>query len=624
MHYYLVKISITIFIYFSIAFVQAQSNLVSIKLSKNVDQESDRNLLNAFVELNNSSNTTIEGNLEIVSTTESLYVLQNKPKSVTLYPNKSVFIAIKAKISNSATSENSAQLEAHFTLSNSKEKQSAFLPIRIKEQRSVKMVVQQTNLLYEFVGDSLQIPIQLMNEGNSTQTVTIMANYPEFVSKNRIENNFITLKAHSDSLLILKKKITREILKQDEFSITIRSLYQNGDLIGLANIRANPIKQIRYFTPKMVTENSTSFTPINQITASQQINNSHQNLMALYANVQSETNKGNLFANLDLNWWEQSNQTFIRNAWIGYKEKKMGFQMGNLSKFNDLNLTGIGIETFLAITPKHKIEAGFLEKTYSIIDLSSPSAGQSAWVNITNTEEKNKGFTTAFLFDNDTNNAIQKAIVSTRFSIVQKNHFSLQTVTAISTMFANENSNQKLGGSVEINLQGKTSRLFYNSLNYFSSGYFAGIKSGSVNLNESIHLNLQNNSFWFSANHLSFAPKNIKTNSYFPSEFSNTQIYLGASKRVESMFFSVSLQEITEMRKETTLASTLNQEYTMHSNRIAIGGNYFKKNHSWNLTFDGGVFTTNWESKHQFQFKSNFNYSWNFFNVTAYYQYNNF
>lgn len=624
MRYYLAKISISILIHFSIVSVHAQSNLVSIKFSENVEQQSDRNLLNAIVELKNNSNTTIEGSLEIMSTTESLYVLQNKPKNIILFPNKSVFIATKVKISNSASSENSAQLEAHFTFSYSKEQLSAFLPIYIKELRLVKMIVQQTNLLYEYLGDSLQIPIRLLNEGNSSQTITILANYPEFVSKHRIENNTITIKAQTDTLLILKKEITREILKQDEFLITIRSLYQNGDLIGFANIRANPIKQTRRYTPEFITDNSNPLSPINQITASQQINNSYQNLMAFYANLQAKTNKGTLYANLDFNWWEQSNQTFMRNAWVGYKEKKIGFQVGNLSKFNDLNLTGIGVETFIKAAQNYKIEAGFLEKLYSVVDLSAPTAGQSAWVNFTNSEGKNTGFTTALLFDNDINNAVQKALVSNQFSIVQKTNFSLQTGTSISTMFDDENSNHKLGGAVEINLQGKTSKIFYNSLNYFSSGYYAGIRSGALNLNESIHLNLKNNSYWFSANHLSFAPKNIKTNSYFPSEFSNTQFYLGTSKRLEFLFFSLSLMKITEMRKEAKLTSTLFQEYKMNANRIAIGGNYYKSNHSWNLTLEGGIFNTNWDSHHQFQFKTNFNYTWKFFNITAYYQHNNF
>ena len=90
-----------------------------------------------------------------------------------------------------------------------------------RSQRLVKMAVQQTNLLYEQVGDSLQIPIRFLNDGNSTQTITILANYPEFISKNRIETNTITIKAHTDSLLILKKEITREILKQEEFAIAI-------------------------------------------------------------------------------------------------------------------------------------------------------------------------------------------------------------------------------------------------------------------------------------------------------------------------------------------------------------------------------------------------------------------
>jgi hypothetical protein len=626
MRCYLAKISFSIFIYFSIFSIQAQTNMVTISLVENTEKQRNIGMIDAIVELKNLSDTTIEGSLEILSTTESLYVLQNKPKTIILNPNESLFIAIKAKISTLASSENSARLEAHFTLSNSKEKMSAFLPISIKEQRLVKMVVQQTNLLYEQVGDSLQIPIRFLNDGNSTQTITILANYPEFVAKNRIENNTITIKAHTDSLLILKKEINREILKQEEFSIAIRSLYQNGDIIGFANIRANPIKQSRRYKPEFVADYSNPFSPINQITTSQQTSNSHQNVMAFYGNAQAEINKGTVYTNLDLNWWEQSNQTFMRNTWIGYKEKIFGVQVGNISKFNDLNLIGRGIETFYKTSTNTKIEAGILEKSYSVIDFSTPSTGQSAWISFTNKEgwDKGKGYKTAALFDNDSNEAIQKALVTNQFSIIQKPNFSLQTGTAISTINSTENSNQKLGAAAEVNLQGKTAKLFYNSLNYFSSGYFAGIKSGAVNLNESIHVNLEKYSFWLSANHFSFAPKTIKTTAYFPSEFSNTQLSTGISKRLGTLFFSLSLTSISEIRKEPVLVSPLFQEYKMNANRVTIGGNYFNHNHSLNLSLEGGFFTTNLNPKQQLHFKTNLSYTWKFFNLTSYYQHNNF
>nr|WP_314864885.1 carboxypeptidase-like regulatory domain-containing protein [uncultured Flavobacterium sp.] len=624
MRCYLAKITISILIFFSIFSVQAQTNMVRISLAENKDKSIDRAIINATVELKNTTNTTIEGRLEILSTTESLYVLQNKSKAIILNPNESLFIAVKAMISTTASPENLARLEAHFTFSNSKEKISSFLPIVIKEMRLVKMIVQQVNLLYEQVGDSLRIPIRLLNDGNSTQTITILANYPEFVSKNRIENNTITIKAHTDSLLILKKEINREILKQEEFSIAIRSLYQNGDIIGFANIRANPIKQSRRYKPEFVADYSNPFSPINQITTSQQTSNSHQNVMAFYGNAQAEINKGTVYTNLDLNWWEQSNQTFMRNTWIGYKEKTFGLQVGNISKFNDLNLIGRGIETFFKTSTNKKIEAGFLEKSYSVIDFSTPSTGQSAWVSFTNKDGWDKGYKTAVLIDNDSNEAIQKALVTNQFSIIQKPNFSLQTGTAISTINSTENTNQKLGAAAEVNLHGKTTKLFYNSLNYFSSGYFAGIKSGAVNLNESIHVNLEKYSFWLSANHFSFAPKTIKTTAYFSSEFSNTQLSTGISKRLGTLFFSLSLTSISEIRKEPVLVSPLFQEYKMNANRVTIGGNYFKNNHSFNLSLEGGFFTTNLNPKQQLHFKTNLNYTWNFFNLTAYYQHNNF
>jgi hypothetical protein len=135
---------------------------------------------------------------------------------------------------------------------------------------------------------------------------------------------------------------------------------------------------------------------------------------------------------------------------------------------------------------------------------------------------------------------------------------------------------------------------------------------------------LEKYSFWLSANHFSFAPKTIKTTAYFPSEFSNTQLSTGISKRLGALFFSLSLTSISEMRKEPVLVNTLIQEYKMNANRITIGSNYFKHTHSINFSLEGGFFSTNLNSRQQLHFKTNLNYTWKFFNLTAYYQHNNF
>ncbi len=626
MRCYLIKIMLFLVTYYSINVIEAQTNRnrISISLMENKDKSNENNMITAIIHLKNISNTTIEGNLDVESSTEDLYILQSKPKKINLHPGEEIYIPIKALISKNTSSENATSIVANFIFSDSNNTITSQLPIIIEKKRLIKMILQQTNLLYEQIGDSLRIPIRILNEGNTTQTITILINYPEFVSKNRIENSTITIKANTDSLIIFKKEITKEIIQHEEFLIAIRSLYKDGDIIGVANVRANPIKQNRRFLPEFIADYSNPFNPFNQITASHQSNNNHQNVTALYANAQTKIKDGTLYTNLDFNWWEQSKQIFMRNTWIGYKEKKFGLQLGNVTKFEDLNLIGRGIETFYKTTTNNTIETGFLEKSFSIIDFSTPNIGQSAWISLSTEKGSDKGSKTTILFDNDSKEAIQKGIISTRFSIMQKNNFSLQLGSAVSAQHSTINSKQKLGSATEINFYGKSRNLLYTSNNYFSSSYFAGIRSGALNLNESINLNLEKINLWLNTNHFSFAPKSIENTIYYPNEFSNTQLSTGVSKRFTSFFVSLALTSILEKRTEQPFGTTILQEFKMNSNRITIGSNYFKNNQNINLSIEGGLFTTSWNSKQQIQFKANLNYSWRFFNLTSYYQYNNF
>ncbi len=624
MYYYLTRIVINIVVYFFVFSALAQTNPITISFIHNKEKLNENGLFEAIIKLTNTSNQSVNGNFLAISASENLFVLQQDPKSIVLNPRETLYISVKAIISTTASSDFHASLEVQFIYSNQKNKISAFLPVLIKEKRLVKMILLETNMLYEQIGDSIRIPVRIVNEGNSAQTITIIANYPEFVTRNRIENISINIKAQTDSLIIIKKEITREILKHEEFSIAIRSLYQNGDIIGIANVRANPIKQKRRYIPITSADFSNSYRSINQIIASRQTSNNNQNVITLYSNAQADTKKGILYTNLDFNWWEQTKQTFMRNTWIGYKQKKYGVQIGNVSKFNDLNMMGRGIETYYKTSENNKIEAGLIEKSYSIIDFRSPTLGQSAWISFTNKEGWDNGYKTSILFDNDSNEAIQKTLVSSQFSIIQTPKFSLQTGGALSNLFSTENKRNELGGAAEVNFHGKTTKLFYTSLNYISTGYFAGIKSGALNLIENINLSLQKYSLWFNANHFSFAPKAINTNTYSPSEFANTQLSIGISKRFNILSLSLSVATLSEKRTEQNLKSNLPQEYKMQANRVNINGSYFESNQNINLSLEGGLFKTNLNFKQQIHFKTSLNYTWKFFNLTSFYQYNNF
>lgn len=605
-------------------YAASQTSPIAISFTETTIKTNNTGIVEALVKLKNTSEKPIEGIFEAFSHTQDLYLVQRKPKTIVLAAKDSLFIAVKAIVSNTASSEHTSMLEASFTISGTKETKSVLLPVTIPEKRLVKMVLPELNLIYEHLGDSIRIPILILNQGNTTQNVTILAHYPEFFSANSIENTTVTVGAFSDTLIVLKKVITRAILRQEDFMISVTSLYKNGDIIAIANVRANPIKQNRRYVPEYTPDYNSVFHQMNQITATRQSGDNNVNSYDIYANAQADINKGSLYANFDINWWEQSSQIFVRNTWLGYKQKSFGMQAGNVSKFKDLNLMGRGVEAFYKTSDKSTIEAGVVDKSYSVIDYSTPSSGQSGWATFTHNGGRNKGYETSVIYDNDTNVGVQKALASSQFSVIEKPAFSLQMGNYLSRQYNSKDLMQKMGGATEVNLHGKTSRLFYNSSNYISSDYFAGMRSGALNLNERIQFSLNNYSLWAVVNHFSSAPKSLKSQVSLPSQFANTQYNLGISRRFASMSFSLTPSYITESRSEQLSSSISLQDYKMKATRINTNVNYIKNNKNINLTFEGGTFDTNFNSNKEIHFKTNLNYSWRIFSLMAFYQYNNF
>lgn len=600
--------------------VKAQTNNFVISFTAAKVKSNMNGTVEALVQIKNTTNKPLQGVFNVWSDNPELYLVQRKPKTLKLMANDSVVVIIKAIVSNKASPDSAIVLKANFTDFDTKAEQSATLAVQIQEKKSVRMALSLTNLFYEHLGDSIQIPIRILNDGNSSQQVILFARYAD-LAENEIKKMSMEVKPFSDTLLVVKKLVTRAILAQENFSIAITALYKNGDIIGITNVEANPIKQSRrYISPYLVQTDHA----MNQFTVTKQSEGKNNNMYAIYANLQALTNKGSFYANLDANWWEKSNQLLMRNTWLGYKGENFGLKLGNVAKFNELNFIGRGLEASYKVTEKSTIEAGILDKAYAVLDFSAPSSGQSGWLSFIGNGGSEKGLQASLLYDNNTYEKTQRTVATSKAALMCKPNFFLQLAPAISRVSALENSENKWGAATELNFHGKTDRLFYSSSNYISSAYFAGIRSGALNLYESVRYNLKKYELLVGVNHFSFAPKVLKSTSYQPSTFSNTQLSLGVARRFPAAVFSLLLFSVAEKRTQPLFLSEFTQSYQMQANRINLSVNYFKGNQNINLAAEGGLFKSNFSTKQQFQFKANFNYNWKFLNLMGYYQHNTF
>jgi hypothetical protein len=190
--------------------------------------------IETVLKLKNTSKETLEGSIDITSATNDLIVVQRNPKAIKLKANDSLFIVIKAIVTRKASPQKPINVVASFVDLKTTEKTSTSMAVQIREKRLVRMLLSESNYFYERTGDTIQIPIRFTNDGNTTESITILTRFPELISE--LKKNVFTIQAYSDTLVILKKRITREIMAKENFPIGISALYKNGYIIGFATM----------------------------------------------------------------------------------------------------------------------------------------------------------------------------------------------------------------------------------------------------------------------------------------------------------------------------------------------------------------------------------------------------
>lgn len=605
----------------------AQFEGVIVAFTRDRIETNGTGLSEAHVKIKNTSTKVFDGFFEVHSSHEDIYVSQRNPKPIHLLAGDSIFVPVKIIISTSARAGNKSTVEAALTSGVSKTAITAVLPVIIQERKLVKVFLPETNIIYEKIGDSLSIPVRIQNEGNTPQKIAILARFPNFITRDALESTIVDVKAFTDTIFYLKKQVNAAVLKHDDFEVNVTALYHNGDLISNTLVRASSIRSDRrYIAPYAADTNLLSHQE-NQVTASVQHNDNSIDAYFLYANAQAQIDEGLVQANLDINWWQRSEQLYIRNTWLGYKQKNYGVTVGNVSKFSDFNMIGRGADAFYKTGAKDMVEAGVIDKSFNLIDDVNVSMGKSAWGGFTHNGGwmQKKGYEAIAIYDTDTYYGIKNYLASSRFALVTKDKFTMRFGGSLSNITAETENTNVTGGAADVQLGGKLGALVFNSLNYYSSGNYAGMRKGVFNFNERLNLSLGKFNLWSSYNMLSVEPDAIGSQ-YQPAHFKTTRADIGLSKRIKGFTVTVSPYIFKEERKERFINASVPNNYTLDAVRLNLGLNYYNAptRQNMSLTFEGGNFKTNTFEGNEFHYKVNFIYNWRAINLLAFYQYNNF
>lgn len=581
-----------------------ENDTISVKKTK---------IIQTSLFIKNNSSEAISGALEINSAEEDINFVKKIKTTINLAPNEYIYIPFKAQLKPKTT--NSA-ITINASLKTSNQTFTEDLIILPEKDRNVQMQLKNQHLSFFQVNDSINLNFHITNKGNTDEIVNLVLKYPNGMTKNEIESFEFQLKAFQDTTFMIQKLINKQMLKKEDFEIQASLYYKSGDYINSFPIYVNSIKQNRTF--KDFNDFDYKYQE-NEIRLSNSYNStSNHNNFNLGLNTNYKiSDKEQIRLNSQMEYWDSSNLFFLRNTKLEYQNKNFEAKLGNLFQQGEVMLNGIGAEIIYKVSDSIYIETGVIDKSYSLLEPFKNSNGYSLWGAV-NTIKSNKAKTRTFInYDLDYNNGINKYIVYHSQEFIASDKFSLVYQQGISTMSEKE----KMSTGILSGLSG-----IYNSKNWsyfgnhlYSSGKYAGMRRGVLQINERVQYKIKNHYFstFYSYNEIN--PENFNQFEFFFNNQKNQNINLGYRYNHKKFNFYLSSNYLNERRTNSFFSDI--DLFKKVGLSTSFQYNNFNRNFIFNYTLEAGkILTFNLDNPYSYKFILGLKYKK--LNLTTQYQYN--
>ncbi|HQS52916.1 MAG TPA: hypothetical protein PLN99_13570, partial [Daejeonella sp.] len=177
-----------------------------------------------------------------------------------------------------------------------------------------------------------------------------------------------------------------------------------------------------------------------------------------------------------------------------------------------------------------------------------------------------------------------------------------------------------------LNITGTIKKIVINSSNYFSSGYYPGMRRGALSFNERITFMRERSNIWAGFDYNYYAPKTFSTFRLFMPKFSTLRAEIGMSGTIfKKMIASVSPLYFQESNNAFRLPGSTKEVHTLSYWNINSSFNYpISSNQFLSLNAESGYFSTSFNEQLRFHFRSNLNYKRGIFNLSSTLQFGTF
>lgn len=586
-------------------------------------------LVGTTLKLVNLGDQRFDGKL-IINAHSFLRVIGKPTETVEIAANDSLFVSLRALVSQSAKAGKEYGISARLYDADSRLIARQEIAVSIAETKNVRLLVRDRQVALHDQGGFFELTAQLHNEGNTPQEVVVVTTLPNELQGDIPDQNTYKLKAFQDTTIVLRKRITRDMMRLDNFTIHLTGLYKRGNVFGRETVSVNAIKASRRFRPPgmgLYPERENLFSFRAQSVGEE--NSVYQSRLNTHFDLDENAE---ITMNIDGTWRRNVDQLYFRNTYVAYRSDRFGAQLGNIYENKAVFLQGRGVKGFYSTkNQKNRIEIGAVENSYRLFDSSRETPGKSFWAtyafqkNPENTNNEyhqfDESLSSTFIYDEDFYQNEKNMLLAFHGILIDTTNLEMKGgIYGGTTTPFKEIGGRKYGVAAELTLRATIGKFSFGSDNFVSTGYYPGRRRGALNFNEHIHLGLEKYRLWASYNHYSYRPNYQLRSQGSENKFGNTRASLGASRKIGRFFVSLSPKYSLEERELSYLDDT--QAQSLAAIRMGTGINYRSPDyrHSFFLDTEIGFSDAHSTGFDTFQFLGSFNYDWGIFHFNASYQ----
>ncbi len=534
------------------------------------------------ISLFNQGDQPFDGNL-ILETSEGLSIVGESSRAISLEQGGKRFLPVRVRVENDAPA---GQITFHALMQNAEGKTIAIAPtvFHIEKNRNVVLQAMTQRELIQYEGDSLRIPIRIYNIGNTDENVRVVSSIPQFAtrSERRFDVGTLFLRASQDTTLVLGYQIDRDMLRQDHFMINISALFENGDLLGNAQVVIqNAAAKKTFLTPYEILDywaheqNKISLISRNVL--------SPQPSLQLLGTAGHLVGKGEIEYSFNIHQWGLDQTPSINNTWFSYDQENKGFTVGNLSENLDKYVYGRGLKVHLGDTAvNHRTELGLVDKAYSLLGNDHGQEWFDAYTVFLRSQggmkrESRRNWSSLALYDRDPRENNENLMYYGTFNWIKNpeirsDQLQLMWGTGIArplvqtshtdTLFSGD-FKPSLALGINYNTTWKGFQL--SSSNYYSSGYYPGARKGVTQLYQRVSKNMGAVNVWGNYSYSEYEPQLFHLYHAYRNHQVNTRAELGAGFSV-GRFVHMNFSPRLETEKGVYMVRNLEAETLFKEN----------------------------------------------------------